>query len=346
MKSRLFLVANPTQYLNAVEFSHITPGFEDSIVIVTEYTKGIEEINKLDAAQKWKQVFLLDLKTLPNPAANWRSWQSCWRFIKTSFNKTKPNELVIGNLGDAIFYSFYLQHKRKVASITALDDGTPTLNLIDARLQGAFYRTYHWRGLRILLKSILAFNTFLPRYSPPKSVTFFSLFNLELNRGDTFIQNNYSWLRSKIKSSGSENRIYFVGSHIVDRHLVSESDFLDSLVQVKNLAEESGNELVYVHHRGESESVRNKIAERLKTIEFDQPLEFVFVASPMPKGFMGHFSSALFTLSRLYPVPVKAFLFPEDHIVGSSIESRDDIICIQRAIQSDNSIEARALDLS
>ncbi len=341
---RLFIVVNPTQYLNAVEYVHQTGPEEDCVVAITPYFKGIEELNKMGANKVWVKTYfheIEDMKAYGNDKEYWRLFRN---FIQVAFEDFQPSQLIAGNLIDTTTYPFYLKNKKRFKKVVILDDGTPTLNLVKRRKHGGFFRSYHVRSFKFILKNLLYHRLFTPGISPPKSLEFFTIFKVDGGPNDTVRTNKYVWLASKVQKQEITNQVLFIGSNLIDRGVVKQAPYLKSLERIATDINALGHEFVYGHHRGESEPVRSEIRKICKTVDFNQPLEVCFLNAPRPAFFVGHFSSALFNLSRIYSLKnVRAYLFPEKDLIGSVDEPKEYLSMVQSALKADPIIESYQL---
>lgn len=341
----IILVANPTHYLNALEYVFKNPNVRYSIAVVTEYIPGVDVVDESIGGYEWENKYVLDLRKCEHAPSAWQTWKECFAFLREVCDQVNPNQIVVGNLGDWVFYSFLLKSKwGKRAKVVALDDGIPSINILEKRAKGKYYANYHWPSFRIIAKIFAAFGFVLPLRRPLRDVSFFSLFDIRQKKSSELTVNSYEYIKSKMSHSKAPKKdtVYFVGSHIVDRNLVDKEVFIDSLKKAIKFFE--GKEFYYIHHRGESPSLKEGIREVCNTIEFDGPLELVFLKESLPEIISGHFSSALFTLSRIYDRKVLAFLFREDQILGSDIESSEEILRIQRYIVTDPFVNHQNLD--
>lgn len=344
MNKRLFIIVNPTQYLNAIEYINQQGCSEDHLVIITPYYSGIQAINKLGTSKFWTSVELLNTSQYKQHSSDYLFWKDSWKFLNRVYRDIKPQSIVVGNIIDGFIYPLILKEKRRLTEIVVLDDGTPTLGVLDKRINGGFYSAYNFRSWRIVLKYIV-YLKFLPLlYCPPKKLTFFTLFNISGPRQDKLIVNRYDWIKSKIDNHEANCEALFIGSHLVDRGVVSKNDYLNSLLLIKSDLKSEGKEMIYVHHRGESLEMREAIAKICPTKDFDQPLEFYFLNHSKPEIIAGHFSSALFTLSRIYnSVSIRAYLFTENQILGSEYESKKYILQVQKKLEEDLNVDSRSL---
>lgn len=336
VKRRLFILVNPTHYINAAEYVYQTGREEDHVLIITPFPAGIQRIDGFGAQAFWSSCRFHDITDYRGKGSDRKFWRDSWHWIDEAIKELRPEELVIGNLIDGILYPYLLAHKRELPPVTVLDDGTPSIDVAQKLSQGKFYWPYHYRSLRIALKCVAYLHTLPMLYSPLKRLRFFSIYQLDFRAGDELVVNQYNWLRSMVTNHATEKRFLFIGSHLVDRKLVKLQDYLNSLRFVQSQAQDMGYEMEYVFHRGESAKVREAIQSFCKTIDFDMPLELVYLHQAQPEVMAGHFTSALFTLSRIYPeMNVRAYLFPQEQLMGSEYESKPYLLEVQKALRQD-----------
>lgn len=344
---RLIIVLNPTHYLNAAEYVHSLDGGENHILVLTRFSKGIEAIDALGAHKLFTKIHRVEMVAKDQIHSDVSFWRKNFDILKPIFQELNPDEIVVGNLVDNNIYPLILWAKSRISKLTLLDDGTPSLNLAHTRFNGTFRKVYHNRNYKNVLKHLYTFKWLLHFKSLPNKVSFFSLFELDVRQPDELIANDYAWVQSKVSKIINDEIVYFIGSHIVDRKLLGEKDYLNSIIEVKKYYQEKGKSLIYIHHRGESEHMKAEVSKLCKTISFDLPLELAFLEEKKPYEFAGHFSSALFTLSRIYrDSKVRAFLFSDNKIKGTSNEPKDYILRLQKTIQSDSKIEVELLSSS
>ncbi len=340
MQKRLFVVVNPSQYLYAIEYAFMAENAENHILIMTPFPAGIEAIDALGNGGFWHKVHFLDLKSYKGSGSDRKFWNDCWRLLSKTFFELLPDELVAGSLVDGILYPFILKNKKRINQLTVLDDGTPTLAVTKKLREGGFFYAYHFRSFRILMKYLVYLNICPLFYSIPRSLKVFSMFKVPLRKGDVLVENNFSWLKTKKTNLPIESKFVFVGSHLVDRKLMHKMDYLNSIQSICNRALSEGFEMVYVHHRGESKEMREAIANICTTMDFNAPLEFVYLNQSRPKVLGGHFSSALFTMSRIYPeTEVRAYLLPDDTLLGTAYEPKEYVLEVQQALRQDGFVK-------
>ena len=340
MKKRLFVVLNPTQYLNAVEYVNATGSEKDYLAIMSFHMDRFEVLNNLGAGKFWYKKSFLDFSKIFNLNNDNKFWNSSFSFLKDIHKRVLPDQLIVGNLIDNLIYPFVLSVKNRHPTIVNLDDGTPTLNIAYNRLKSTYYKNYHVQNFKSTFKKSIYLGLCPPLICPPKSIEFFTLFPLDLPLTDKKLTNNYKWSMSKVKPMPTTNEALFVGSHLVDRGIVHQNTYLSSLDYISKRAKAEGYKFVYVHHRGESSDIRDKLTALYPTIQYNLPLELAFIDSHRPAMFIGHFSSALFTLSRIYPnSKIKSYIFDDELILNTKFEPRDYTLRVQQALVNDNMTE-------
>ena len=340
-------MVNPTQYLNAVEYANYSGEGENHMAIMTRYSESIKLIDELGASDFWTSVKQLHVPLKHEIHSNKALWILRRKFMEEAFQIVKPDELIVGNVGDSSMYPFTVRQKNKVEKVTYLDDGTPSFYVSEQRFHGGFLSEWHMRSSSYQVKNLLYNKVLLPLSYPPESMRFFSIYKLNTLTKDVFIENQYTWVKSKILNKEIEKgAAYFIGSHIVDRQLISRKEYLSSLTAIQNTLREEGLKFFYVHHRGESEGIRNELRSKFDCLEFKLPLELVFLNQTKPEVFAGQFSSALFNLSRIYSdQQTRAFLFKDGILRGTANESLDYLVSTQKAIFNDDRIDSAYIEV-
>jgi hypothetical protein len=142
-------------------------------------------------------------------------------------------------------------------------------------------------------------------------VTFFTIYDIDIRKGDRLIKNNYGYLRSLGPSQivAMPDTVIFLGQCIADGYFEMDAHF-DFLATVKEYFGE--NKIVYVAHPRESASCITRVKEQLKweiwpsssVIEQDLILRGI-----RPKTIAGIVSSALITLAYLLDSDVEIVCF-------------------------------------
>jgi hypothetical protein len=345
IEKRLFIIFNPTHYINSVEYiDYLNINGTNHLLVVSEFVEAIKELIENHGSNLWASIYVEDIKKYKTPSSHWQTWRLMYKLINETYLKIFPDELILGNIGDPLLYSIALKASKRIRFV-ALDDGIPSINILRTRNANRFFFKYHILSFRYTIRLFLASNHFLFFCSQPKKIVFFTMFKLDGAIRDICIFNQYSYLKSKICSKIENNLAYFVGTQIVDKGIVSKNTYLNSLKSIVNELKKEVKNVYYLPHRAESDFMMNEIQRILPIKKINVPLEFAFLSNSSPKIIAGNFSSALFTLSRLYnKVEIRSYVFNENLILGSKIETKQDIINIQDELCKDPFIKSFKLD--
>lgn len=268
------IVETPLQLLCAIEAKHYYDDQNFSIVVrYTARGKNDEQIRKI----------LLDLDVTAIEV----NFPSSGHFFRKYLNLIVVALRLRSNVKVLFLGSAFSKFQRTLASLVRfehlwyLDDGFATLS-------------YDSKSHRPKLKANL-----------------FTMFDdWQFARGVTVVPNQFSWLRSQVKSINS-SKSYFIGQPLVEREFLTLSDYLH-LIQF-SLKHCQGN-LVYIPHRVECDEVLEKLCkiEGLKIEKVEGSVEWYFIVNGLyPKNVYGINSTALFTLSKIFP-ETKVFYFSCD----------------------------------
>jgi arsenate reductase-like glutaredoxin family protein len=343
VKRSVFVIANPTHYLNAVELVNQFPDrFGHTVMIIlTEYYPSILRQDELLGKNFWSERHVFDMNALGLPPSHPKTWR--WLYTKSNevILNGSVDEFIIGNLGDAVLYALLLKHHQRVARPIVLDDGTPTINIFTSRRNNTDYNRYHNVGWRMLLKNIVGMSLVLPLSRPIPRLEFFTMFRLKAGENDVVTHNAMSVIGNMYEGMKPDpNKVLFVGSHIVEKGLVSEEVYLQSLLKVVREYAIQGKVIQYIKHRGQSSEMLAKIASIIEVNSFEMPMEFALKTYGIPGEVAGFFSTALFSLRGIHKtIKITSYRFPDAEIMGSYQESKKDILAIYESLEADPGIQ-------
>ena len=312
----IFLAKSPLQLINALEARHYFKLEDrDCILIIMGDSKSYPQMMELARSQnEWNNIILLNRVSLMffDP---WRlesiNYEDSDKLRKTVFRSAFYNIWRLNRLarsvGDVenVFMgcnnSIYMRHfvnSFKHANTILLDDGTGTIDIarkrrvagkrragVDSEVPVKLYKKIKINLKRFLLR--------LKDYQPDK-VCFFTVYDIDVYGEDTLIENNFKYLRGKSLNSDVLDEVYFVGSPLSETGVMSEDDYIDHLIKVKDYFK--GSKLVYIVHRRESKKKLGIIRENLGiTVKmFDYPLEYqIAVIGSKPKVLAAFVTSVL-----------------------------------------------------
>jgi hypothetical protein len=316
----------PLQYLNALEAQNefnISP--ENSIlIIISSMTRG-DMIRNIINTDHWLEILSADreeeaLLTNEPYIVRYINWfYKCIAF-KKFVRKIKHRFPSPG----IVFISNYIQETHihianylNPEQVVLLDDGTASLGIAGSRLKNIqIYQTDRFRrGSKIRLfikKNLLRYNLkFI------ESVTFLSVYDIEMKKEDRLIKNSYKLLRQKFINKTYDDCMYFLGGSLVENKFISLETFKNLMAQVK---EKSGSKkIIYIKHPGEYLDSIDNVLENLgiEIKKYNQPIELILATEDKVPGHIGAFlSSALYNIHIMSgeKFVITYFRFPDKYI--------------------------------
>ena len=344
-KSAILLVSNPTHYTNALDFvaqfNSEIDRFE--LLIVSEFTAGIEEINRGINELPWYSS-----QTFTNyRMSGYLGWRKTYAILVKEILAKDFDYYVISNFSDPLHYLLCLKLRADNKQIIALDDGTPTLKDLWNRRLNLDYKTYHLPSFKVLLRILFVTKTFLPFCKTIDKLIFFSIFQVEPMGQDSLIYNEMILSKQRaVPALLRKEEVYFLGSQMVDKGLVNMTVYLNSLKKISAYFENIGLKVKYIMHRAASEKIIEEVSKILEVTSFPSPIESVISDSETkPIAVGSFFSSALFSLRELDPdLRLYAFKFRDDEIIGNAVETKDYIQLVYQTLILDARINVIPLD--
>ncbi|SHO57602.1 hypothetical protein [Vibrio quintilis] len=289
----VFLVTSPFQYICANEAREVYQTRNNLLVL-------IEQDNPIGKKQ---MSSLLEEK----------NWDIIIRYPRNNRTKITPliinkiNKLSQGHL-QCLFYSEYQSWRSKLIIRNLsfnkhifFDDGTMTFfdyyDYIEPKLP--FYRPRWVQDYLLKFKGIKP----IGKLEFFENTEVFSIFNFP-NCHIKYKENTLNILRKKIHSNKKELAYFdvFIGQGSIDeKGRISVNDYISS---IKTAINDSPSQLLYIPHRTEAKHVSSEI-KRLKGIIYHHPtfpIELELIEhGVIPKTIIGLSSTALYTLSKIYP---------------------------------------------
>ena len=294
----LFFVSTPFQLINALEaIDHYK--CDNNLLILREQENSAAEKQITNLLKDHPWFHIIKLKVRPTKSI----YPRLVRIL---------NEIKAVNSTMTFDYVFYTEYPiRRIATILGnvtiikkevmYDDGTWTLNAYNEYLRDNKTKSYSQFKRNILL---YLFGYKKPQtFSTHKKFELFTFFDLSSN---TFkiSKNNFTRLRQKINNTKSNdscsiNKAIFIGDGGTDIGL----SLTEYKKQLAKLAQQEGY-LLYFPHRNE----RCHVKELLKDVpnlyyakETTGPIELEVCKYNNVKAIYGYYSTALFTLAKVYP---------------------------------------------
>ena len=168
-----------------------------------------------------------------------------------------------------------------------------------------------------------------------EDINLFTYFDLKPLKNTKIITNNLDYFRANHLNNTTivDNTIYILGGPLVETKLLIEDDYFRylDLVMKNNL-----NHFVYIPHRVEviSERMKSYISDTFEIRKTCMPVETYFLEQNIqPAHVISFFTTAFFTLKKLYPESQYTYLYiPSDKI----LERKEQVENIYKSIETLN----------
>lgn len=327
----LFILDTPLQLLNSIEARHHFRNRPSDLVLLLWPGWSPRTFHTLLNQLDWNSVTWISMDaTRPNHRYRilgyklsdqineyrWTYRQFARRTRLDTILKQSGHvdRLVVGNLLQEYFQ--YVAMRVPHSELIAVDDGTDTLRVAEQRFNNECAvveehpHNYFKRAKRYIRKRWVEWDT-----AQPKSVCFFTAYDIEPPPQDHIVRNNYRWLRERAAGSVLDNSVYFLGQPLIEDGYLREASYFDYLDRACRYF--GGMPLVYIPHKRESaktvEGVKQKIG--LPVTRFDDPIEVALAfGKTRPKVLASFFCSALENCSILFgnTMEALAFYLPKD----------------------------------
>lgn len=335
-KPNLFVLETPYQLLNAIEAIHALQ-LNNNHLILIGYKNGYQDrflplIKSVDWVRVSFPSVLIEpkarvLKLLGSLANPWYCRYLCFKRMRTLAKLSRSikhaDKIFLGHYwAEEKWYMRHIANTIKHDTLYLLDDGTDTIDISERRNRIKVGRQQmSWEKndcresvFKRLVRSVRT-NYWTGNVTEASSITFFTIYEIDIRNGDLLIRNNYDFLRSlaPVQQVHRPDAVFFIGQCIVDDGCFDGSVYLNLLSRVREYF--AGKMLVYVPHPRESAAWVARIRKHLQcdlwspssVIEYD-----LIVQGVKPAAVAGFQSSALITLARLMDPGVEIISFHID----------------------------------
>lgn len=283
----LHIARSPLQLINILEAIE-TFSLENNILLILDRKNQSnkdqlqEVLAKID--YEWEDIYHIEKKGNSN----------LLDYIKLIKKIKKLNYKYIFT-GDIDSISNVIISNLKHEKVFLVDDGTSTLKRHEDLLKDKKV------SFSSRLKQ-LRFNLFGLKADKQYDINFFSFFDLKQKKNETIVLNEFKNLKKRFKLSDNHNDIvYLLGQPIYNKE-ISEEDFLSHLKKLLEFY--SGKKVVYLKHRYETptQSIKDMLDRHsVDIVQNEYPIELEFlIRGEYPKNITGFFSTAIYTLSRMF----------------------------------------------
>ncbi len=305
MTTNLFLLSTPIQLINVIEAKkRFNISTHSSVAIVSAYADNLITIKKILNKSEWREVYFIDqnVESQKEHEANLKAGN-----FLTAIKRVKQNFKILQSLIDQfsvvnnLFVGYYLSLENihfvnsvRYEQLILLDDGIATLE-INRRRKNNISFLNAW-SIDFLAKVI--FKKFILGYriGHPKSVIFFSSYDIVTAPGDHLEKHNYNEIRRLVGKKEKTEDVYLLGQPLseIKPEIVSEGTYFNYISRIKEYF--SSNEVIYIPHRDEHQSKLDRVRESFGlTIKvLDIPIELYLLQQPkLPKYLVGFITSAI-----------------------------------------------------
>ena len=331
----LFLISTPLQLVNVLEAKReLKISDESSVAIFLTYSSNLISIQKIIDRSQWKEIYFIDddIESLRKHEENFRT-RRLWPVLKKAVANYQKIKSLIKQFRevDALVVGYYLglenlhiMNNIRYNSLYLLDDGIATIEINERRKKNISFLQH--QSTEFYLKAW--FKKYILGYDikHPESVTFFTIYDIEVSPRDRLIKHNYREAKKQIKGLEKTNDVFLLGQPLSEIHpeIVSEATYFDYLLQVQEMWPH--NSLVYIPHRDEASDKISRIENNLniKVQRIELPIElFLLNQEKKPSLLAGFITSALPNCKEIFgnELEIVAIRISSDKVVSKPMVS-------------------------
>lgn len=334
--SNIFLISTPLQLINAIEAKrHFSINRTTSTLLVNAYASNLETIKKLLNSEDWSSVQFIEdsvvrQKKHEENLKKFRLYPAIKRLLAS---KSKLDNMIKSvDRVKYLFVGYYLSLENlhfinsvRYNQIVLLDDGIATIEINRRRKhRESLFNAWSLEFLaKVLMKRIL----FGYKLDHPKSVTYFSIYSIDVPPYDKLIRNDYKFIRQQIGSKTQLQIAYFLGQPLseINPKILKEETYIFYVQQILDYL--SPLKVIYIPHRDEDRSKINRIMDMLgvEVLDINVPLEwFLIHSNDRPSKVAGLVTSALPNCKSLFDGEIEFLSFKikqEDYVKSGIVQS-------------------------
>lgn len=324
MKS-IMLVTTQMQLLNCIELVSKYDKKVDLLIVICHSRSRREQLEKLLKIEDLRK-FITEIKYIilkKEGISSLTSQISCKFQLGKLAKLYKYDECIIGNNFPTQnrFFIYKVMKNNPNCKLFVCDDGLATLSSYKNRLlQLKGVKNAYPKNSRAL--EIVYMFSGVDNYVP-KIFNYFTVYNLEDNFVDKYIQNTYEYLRSHLRSFYSDGdfsnySVIILGLPMIQYNILDKNSFNKYIRNILNLS--PNHKALYIMHPQETIDEQDfdvDIIGQIKAVKLDYPVETLLSVLDN-KIIYGFYTSALVNLkymnlnSSFYAVRVKEVLDKND----------------------------------
>ncbi len=305
----LFVVESPFQAISALEARMaFNPASTVLLKITRAGERSLRQLSTVTSQVPWDSTMELDFR------------QTGFRHRPTNLGEvvSKLRSLPVRHLFVGYYGGLYSHIINTVPHQEAIliDDGTAVLEIFKCRAASRLYRDRLPFLKRMLLPALEhicdGYNT-----SQEHSLSYFTIYDLPITT-DPVYQNNCAFMKRRLSSQTSSEEVWLLGAPMKEKGMMASDHYRNCVRAI--LASMDGRRVVYIPHRGEGQKTLEELQGSLPlTVRpLESAVEFHLAnATVVPKMVCGFFTSALFSISRLFGgrIEVRSYYLPQ-HSLG------------------------------
>jgi hypothetical protein len=336
----VFLIETPLQLLNAIEArNHFKFKNNILLILLTNYF-GINSFNNLVDKDSWDTIryipFLSNCSTydfgMQRPQNLYERCIEYYIILQQLLKRCRLDKIIksIGSVNNIILGNYLQGHKDYMRhfgnsltheKIYIVDDGTDTILINRERINELSVvgneqnNDVSWlkKVKRSLRESYIDWNG-----RSASSITFFSCYDLSVTAADTFVKNEYSYLRKIAQNSANVDEVIFLGQCLIEDGYISKENYQLYLLKVKEYFK--NEKLIYVPHPRESmqsvEYLKKTVGIEIRKLS--TPIEYeIAYGGKRPKYLSSFFCSALENCLLIMDktIHIKSFYLCPQHLL-------------------------------
>lgn len=286
-EKNLFLITNTTHFLNVKTYIDTHPGAENYIVLTIRKFPGHADFYrrvKSDPQIKLLKVIYVDQKKKP-PFHYIDIFSKILKVLQIKREHKFFDKVFFTNYNSWIQH--YILKQYHPQQIILVSDGTGIISIASLRKKN---KTIPFKGSKFFINKMLGL-------SPLENLHFYSPWNLDVAPSDSVEVFNF---KTSSSSKVKEDKIYFVGSPLVELGYLDKENHLAYLKKIKKQFG-SGKFYYFSHRREKDENLQQYkfFGEIVRdSLPFEERLE---KEKELPGIIISYISSILINLPQVYP---------------------------------------------
>lgn len=314
----LHIVSSPFQLISALEAINTFSKAENVIVIFYTYSHSNNKLLDKIINQNNIEVFFHYIH-FKNSTQYLLAKIELLQKLKKNFY----NNLFIGHVEEFSNKLFICNIKYR--TLFALDDGAATINhnlLYVDRI--THFKLFNANKVKDLFK-LLIIKIFLLKTDINVTLNWFSVFDFEPTNKALLINHNFEYIKNKYSLvTKKDTNTYFIGSNLLNANIIKNENtyvtYLETLFKSFNY-----EKIYYIPHRLEDidkiKGLLNKYS--IELLSLDNTIELSFLENDIyPNNIISFYSTALFTLSKLFSETTINFIALPSEILNENFTSK------------------------